>query len=181
VCGSGGGRKGSARQFYCGNRPEDRRNVIPILLHGDPAFAGQGVVYETMQLAGVDDFHIGGTIHAIVNNQIGFTTNPVHSRSTPYCSDLGKAFNCPISHCNGDDPLSISTALETAVEWCHEWGSDVIIDKVCYRRNGHNELDQPAFTHNPNSTKKIIAIHRLSTFFGKRLIQEGTLSKEECQ
>ena len=103
--------KTRAKQYYCGNRPEDTRNVVPILLHGDAAFAGQGIVYETMQMSKVADFDIGGTIHVIVNNQIGFTTNPIHSRSTPYTSDLGKAFNCPIFHCNGDDPLAVSTAL----------------------------------------------------------------------
>ena len=146
--------KTRAKQYYCGNRPEDTRNCVPILLHGDAAFAGQGVVYETMQLSKVADFEVGGTIHVIVNNQIGFTTNPIHSRSTPYCSDLGKAFNCPIFHCNGDDPLAVSTALETAVEWRAEWGSDVIIDMICYRRNGHNELDQPAFTQ-PTLYRKI--------------------------
>jgi 2-oxoglutarate dehydrogenase E1 component len=93
-----------------------------------------------MQMSKVPDFDVGGTIHVIVNNQIGFTTNPIHARSTPYCSDLGKAFNCPIFHCNGDDPMAVSTAMETAVEWRHEWGSDVVIDMVCYRRMGHNEL-----------------------------------------
>ncbi|KAI2490397.1 Dehydrogenase E1 component [Fragilaria crotonensis] len=82
--------KARAKQYYCGNRPEDVRNVVPILLHGDAAFAGQGIVYETMQMAGVDDFNVGGTIHVIVNNQIGFTTNPIHSRSTPYCLTLGR-------------------------------------------------------------------------------------------
>jgi 2-oxoglutarate dehydrogenase E1 component len=135
--------KARAKQFYCGDTEEDMRNVVPILLHGDAAFAGQGVVYETMQLMGVDDFKVGGTIHVIVNNQIGFTTNPINSRSTPYASDLGKAFNCPIFHCNGDDPVAVSRCLETAIEWRHEWGTDVIIDMICYRRNGHNELDQP--------------------------------------
>jgi 2-oxoglutarate dehydrogenase E1 component len=171
--------KARAKQYYCGNRPEDVRNVVPILLHGDAAFAGQGIVYETMQLSQVDDFGIGGTIHVIVNNQIGFTTNPIHSRSTPYCSDLGKAFNCPIFHCNGDDPLAVSAALETAVEWRHEWGSDVIIDMVCYRRNGHNELDQPAFTQ-PHLYKKISRHPPTINVFEKRLIDEGTLTKEEC-
>jgi len=133
--------KARAKQYYGGNKPEDTKNVVPILLHGDAAFAGQGVVYESMQLESVPDFDVGGTIHVIVNNQIGFTTNPIHSRSTPYCSDLGKAFNAPIFHCNGDDPLAVATALETAIEWRHEWGGDVIIDMICYRRNGHNELD----------------------------------------
>jgi len=171
--------KTRAKQYYCGNRPEDVRNVVPILLHGDAAFAGQGVVYETMQMAGVEDFNVGGTIHVIVNNQIGFTTNPIHSRSTPYCSDLGKAFNCPIFHCNGDDPLAVSTALETAVEWRHEWGTDVIIDMVCYRRNGHNELDQPAFTQ-PKLYKAISHQKPTLEIFEKSLIDDGTMTKEEC-
>lgn len=171
--------KARAKQYYCGNRPEDVRNVVPILLHGDAAFAGQGVVYETMQMAKVSDFDVGGTIHVVVNNQIGFTTNPIHSRSTPYCSDIGKAFNCPIFHCNGDDPLAVSTALETAVEWRHEWGGDVIIDMICYRRNGHNELDQPAFTQ-PKLYKKISQHPSTLQIFEKRLIDEGVLTKEEC-
>lgn len=154
--------------------------MVPILLHGDAAFAGQGVVYETIQLSQVPDFHIGGTIHVIVNNQIGFTTNPIHSRSTPYCSDIGKAFGCPIFHCNGDDPLAVSTALETAVEWRHEWGTDVIIDMVCYRRNGHNELDQPAFTQ-PLLYRKISRHPSTLQIFEKQLIGEGTLTKEESE
>jgi 2-oxoglutarate dehydrogenase E1 component len=171
--------KTRAKQYYCGNRPEDVRHCVPILLHGDAAFAGQGVVYETMQMAKVPDFDVGGTIHVIVNNQIGFTTNPIHSRSTPYCSDLGKAFNCPIFHCNGDDPMAVSAALETAVEWRHEWGCDVIIDQICYRRNGHNELDQPAFTQ-PKLYSKIAKHPTTLQIFEKRLIDEGTLTKAEC-
>ena len=157
---------------------EDKRNVVPILLHGDAAFAGQGVVYETMQLANVPDFDVGGTIHVIVNNQIGFTTNPVNSRSTPYCSDLGKAFGCPIFHCNGDDPLAVATAMETAIEWRHEWGTDVIIDMVCYRRNGHNELDQPAFTQ-PKLYKKISKHPPTLKIFEKQLLDDGIMSKAE--
>jgi len=170
--------KARAKQYYCGNRGEDIKNVVPILLHGDAAFAGQGVVYETMQLAGVPDFDVGGTIHVIVNNQIGFTTNPSHSRSTPYCSDLGKAFNAPIFHCNGDDPLAVSTALETAVEWRHEWGTDVIIDMICYRRNGHNELDQPMFTQ-PKLYKKIAKHPSALELYEKRLIESGDATQEE--
>ncbi|KAL7556603.1 hypothetical protein ACA910_021022 [Epithemia clementina (nom. ined.)] len=171
--------KARAKQYYCGNRPEDTRNVLPILLHGDAAFAGQGIVYETMQMANVPDFSVGGTIHVIVNNQIGFTTNPVHSRSTTYCSDLGKAFNCPIFHCNGDNPLAVVAALETAVEWRHEWGSDVIIDMICYRRNGHNELDQPAFTQ-PLLYKKIMKHPTTLQVFEKQLIEEGSMTPDEC-
>ncbi|KAL7504725.1 hypothetical protein ACHAXN_005141 [Cyclotella atomus] len=172
--------KARAKQFYCGDTEEDMRNVVPILLHGDAAFAGQGVVYETMQLMGVDDFKVGGTIHVIVNNQIGFTTNPINSRSTPYASDLGKAFNCPIFHCNGDDPVAVSRCLETAIEWRHEWGTDVIIDMICYRRNGHNELDQPMFTQ-PKLYKAITRHPSTLDIFEKRLIEEGTMTKEEAQ
>lgn len=150
------------------------------MLHGDSAFAGQGVVYETMQLADVEDFAVGGTIHVIVNNQIGYTTNPINSRSTPYCSDLGKAFNCPIFHCNGDDPLAVSTALETAVEYRHEWGTDVIVDVICYRRNGHNEMDQPAFTQ-PKLYKKISRHPTTMQLFEKRLVNEGTMTNEEIE
>mmetsp|Transcript_16197 Transcript_16197/g.23787 ORF Transcript_16197/g.23787 Transcript_16197/m.23787 type:complete len:292 (-) Transcript_16197:199-1074(-) len=156
--------KARAKQYYCGNRPEDMCNVVPILLHGDAAFAGQGVVYETMQLAKVPDFDVGGIIHVVVNNQIGFTTNPVHSRSTPYCSDIGKAFGAPILHCNRDDPLAVSCALETAMEYRHEWGSDAIVDMICYRRLGHNELDQPLFTQPKlNSFKGIEKATHLKT------------------
>lgn len=166
-----------AKQYYSGDRPEDMRNCVPLLLHGDAAFAGQGVVYETMQMARVKDFNVGGTIHVIVNNQIGFTTNPSNSRSTPYCSDLGKAFNCPIFHCNGDDPLAVSTAMETAIEWRHEWGTDVIIDMICYRRNGHNELDQPSFTQ-PLLYKEIAKHPSTLEVYEKRLLEDGTLTQE---
>ncbi len=172
--------KARAKQFYCGNTEEDVRNVVPILLHGDAAFAGQGVVYETMQLAGVDDFNVGGTIHVIVNNQIGFTTNPINSRSTPYASDLGKAFNCPIFHCNGDDPIAVSRALETAIEWRHEWGTDVVIDMICYRKNGHNELDQPMFTQ-PKLYKAITRHKSTLEIYENRLIEEGVMTKEEAK
>lgn len=170
--------KTRAKQYYSGNTLEDVRNCVPILLHGDAAFAGQGVVYETMQFSNVKDFAVGGTIHVIVNNQIGYTTNPIDSRSTPYCSDLGKAFNCPIFHCNGDDPLAVSTALETAVEYRHEWGTDVIIDVICYRRNGHNEMDQPAFTQ-PKLYKAISQHPTTLKLFENKLISEGTMTQEE--
>lgn len=170
--------KTRAKQYYCGNRPEDVRNVVPIILHGDAAFAGQGIVYETMQLAQVPDFNVGGTIHVIVNNQIGFTTNPINSRSTPYASDLGKSFNLPIFHCNGDDPLAVYTALETAVEWRHEWGTDVIIDMICYRRNGHNELDQPLFTQ-PKLYRKIAKHPSTLQLFEKHLLSSGDATQQQ--
>lgn len=107
-------------------------------------------------------------------------TNPIYSRSTPYPSDIGKAFNCPVFHCNGDDPLAVSTAMETAVEWRHEWGSDCIVHVVCYRRNGHNELDQPAFTQ-PKLYRSISRHPPTLKVYEKRMVDEGTLTKEECE
>jgi 2-oxoglutarate dehydrogenase E1 component len=107
-------------------------------------------------------------------------TNPIHSRSTPYPSDIGKAFDCPIFHCNGDDPLAVSTAMETAIEYRHEWGSDVIIHVVCYRRNGHNELDQPAFTQ-PKLYRQISKHPPTLEIFEKKLLKEGTMTKEEVK
>jgi 2-oxoglutarate dehydrogenase complex dehydrogenase (E1) component-like enzyme len=133
-----------------------------------------------MQMAEVPDFDVGGTIHVIINNQIGFTTNPLHSLSVPYSSELGKAFNCPTFHCNGDDPLAVSTALETAVEWHHDWGMDVIIEMVCYRCNGPNKLDQPAFAQ-PKLYKEISQHPPTLDIFEKGLIEEGTLSKEDVK
>ncbi|RYG69389.1 2-oxoglutarate dehydrogenase E1 component, partial [archaeon] len=116
-----------AKQFLSGNKAEDKKRHMPVLLHGDAAFAGQGVVYETLQMARVPDFAVGGTIHVIVNNQVGFTTDPRNGRSTQYSSDLAKAFDLPIFHCNGDDPMAVVTAFETAVEWRQKFGEDCII------------------------------------------------------
>lgn len=146
--------KTRAKQFFCGNKNEDKLKHMPVLLHGDAAFAGQGIVYETIQMSRVPDFAVGGTIHVIVNNQVGFTTDPTNGRSTMYSSDLGKAFNIPIFHCNGDDPLAVCTAFEMAVEWRQKFNEDCIIDLICYRRYGHNELDQPMYTQ-PQLYEKI--------------------------
>ncbi|CAK9115854.1 unnamed protein product [Durusdinium trenchii] len=114
-----------AKQYYLGNDAESRTRVLPILFHGDASFAGQGVVYETMQLAHVKEFDVGGTIHVIINNQVGFTTDPVDDRSTMYTSDVGKTFNLPILHVNGDDPVAVISAFELAAEWRQHWQTDV--------------------------------------------------------
>eukprot|EP00933_Yihiella_yeosuensis_P079725 TRINITY_DN930_c0_g1_i1.p1 TRINITY_DN930_c0_g1~~TRINITY_DN930_c0_g1_i1.p1 ORF type:complete len:1068 (-),score=228.22 TRINITY_DN930_c0_g1_i1:671-3874(-) len=167
-----------AKQFYLGDEPESRSRVMPILLHGDAAFAGQGVVYESMQLAKVDDFDVGGTIHVIVNNQVGFTTDPKNSRSTNYCSDLGKAFDIPIFHCNGDDPIAVVRAFEMAAEWRQAWGRDCILDVICYRRFGHNESDNPEFTQ-PQIYSAIKKHHRSEEIFAQKLIEDGTATAEE--
>jgi len=172
--------KARAKQFYAGDRPEDKKKFMPVLLHGDAAFAGQGIVYETLQLAKVQDYSTGGTVHVIVNNQVGFTTDPSQSRSTLYSSDLGKAFDIPIFHCNGDDPLSVVTAFEMAAEWRQEWGEDCIIDMLCYRRNGHNELDQPLFTQ-PVLYKNIKSHPPTSKVYENNLINSGVATKEELK
>jgi 2-oxoglutarate dehydrogenase E1 component len=161
-----------AKQYYGGDTEEMKRAVMPIIMHGDASFAGQGVVYETMQLAAVDDFDVGGTIHVIVNNQVGFTTDPRNSRSTAYCSDLGKGFNCPIFHCNGDDPVAVVRAFEMAAEWRQEWGTDVILDIVCYRRFGHNESDNPDFTQ-PLLYKAISKQRRSEELLAESLVKQG--------
>ena len=117
-----------------------------VLMHGDAAFAGQGVVYETFLLARLREYGTGGTVHVIVNNQVGFTTDPDSARSTLHCSDLGKAFDVPIFHVCADDPEAVTRVFELAAEYRQHFASDVIIDLVGYRRHGHNELDQPAYT-----------------------------------
>ena len=167
-----------AKQFFSGNREEDKLKHMPVLLHGDAAFAGQGVVYETMQMARVADFAVGGTIHVIVNNQVGFTTDPQNARSTMYSSDLGKAFNIPIFHCNGDDPLSVVTAFEMAVEWRQQFQEDCIIDMICYRRYGHNELDQPMYTQ-PQLYGKINKHPDTLAVYGQQLVTEGICTQNE--
>jgi 2-oxoglutarate dehydrogenase E1 component len=167
-----------AKQFFSGNREEDKKKHMPVLLHGDAAFAGQGIVYETMQMARVPGYGVGGTIHVIVNNQVGFTTDPKNGRSTMYSSDLGKAFSIPIFHCNGDDPLAVVTAFEMAVEWRQEFGEDCIIDLICYRRYGHNELDQPMYTQ-PTMYAKIVNHPDTLAVFETQLIADGTCQRSE--
>ena len=120
--------------------------VLPVIVHGDAAFAGQGVVYETMQMVALEAYGTGGTIHVICNNQVGFTATPEQGRSTMYASDLGKAFGAPIFHVNADDPEAVCRVFETAVAWRHEFKTDVIVDLVGYRKFGHNEIDEPTFT-----------------------------------
>lgn len=124
----------------------NKRSAVPVILHGDAAFAGQGVVYESMQMVGLKGHGVGGTIHIVANNQIGFTTNPSDSRSTRYCSDIGKTFGAPIFHVNGDALDELHQVMCLAAEYRHEFGKDVVVDIVCFRRHGHNESDEPAFT-----------------------------------
>lgn len=119
---------------------------MSILVHGDASNCGQGIVYETMHLSDLPDYTTHGTIHFVINNQVGFTTDPRYSRSSPYCTDVSKVVNAPIFHVNADDPEAVIHCCNVAAEWRATFHKDVVIDLVCYRRNGHNELDDPMLT-----------------------------------
>jgi 2-oxoglutarate dehydrogenase E1 component len=156
----------------------DRTKVMALLMHGDAAFAGQGLVPETLDLSELKGYRIGGTIHFIVNNQIGFTTNPINSRSGPYCSDVSKIVQAPIFHVNGDDPEAVVHVARIATEFRQTFKKDVIIDMFCYRRFGHNEGDEPAFTQ-PLMYKEIRKHPSSRALYAKQLIDEGVVSQGE--
>ncbi len=132
--------------FLYDTRQTDRSQVLPLLLHGDAAFAGQGVVAECLGLSGLKGHRTGGSIHFVINNQIGFTTSPMHSRSSPYPTDVAKMIEAPVLHVNGDDPEAVVYAAKIAIEYRQKFGKPVVIDMFCYRRFGHNEGDEPSFT-----------------------------------
>lgn len=125
---------------------KERKKVLPILIHGDAAFAGQGIVMEVFQMAHVRGYSVGGTIHMVIDNQVGFTTNPENGRSSHYSSDVAKVTDVPVLHCNGDDAESCVKAMDIAIRYRQEWGRDIVINVLCYRRFGHNEGDEPAYT-----------------------------------
>jgi 2-oxoglutarate dehydrogenase E1 component len=149
-----------------------------VLLHGDAAFAGQGVVYETMGFHSLPAYSTGGTIHLVVNNQIGFTTDPRYSRSTPYCSDIAKSIDAPVFHVNADDVEAVNYVCQVAADWRAEFKRDVVIDMVCYRKQGHNETDQPSFTQ-PLMYKRIAEQKAQLDKYVEKLIAEGSFTKED--
>ncbi|MGE4312789.1 MAG: 2-oxoglutarate dehydrogenase E1 component [Pseudobdellovibrionaceae bacterium] len=153
--------------------------VLPLLLHGDAAFAGQGVVAETLMISELPGYRVGGTIHIVINNQIGFTTMPKYSRSGPYCTDIAKMLAAPIFHVNGDDPEAVVHVARIAIEFRQKFKKDVVIDLTCYRRFGHNEGDEPAFTQ-PLMYKKIKDHQTTRSQYAQKLIGEGVLSAEEA-
>ena len=156
----------------------DRKKVVPILIHGDAAFPGQGIVAECFNLSNLDGYKVGGTIHLIVNNQIGFTTLPADSRSSLYCTEIAKTVEAPILHVNGDDPIAVAEAARIAIAYRQEFGRDIVVDIVCYRRYGHNEGDEPFFTQ-PDLYKIIRAHKRPSEVFLQRAKELGTLTQED--
>ena len=167
-----------AKQFF--HLDKQRKKVIPVLMHGDAAFAGQGIVAECFAMSGLPGHNIGGTIHIIVNNQIGFTTAPRFARSSPYPSDVAKIAQAPIFHVNGDDPEAVVHCAKIATEYRQKFNRDVVIDMVCYRRFGHNEGDEPSFTQ-PIMYKKIKTHPTTLTIYGQRLSSEGLTSNEKLQ
>ncbi len=167
-----------AKQFF--HKDKERKKVIPVLMHGDAAFAGQGIVAECFAMSGLPGHNIGGTIHIIVNNQIGFTTAPRFARSSPYPSDVAKIAQAPIFHVNGDDPEAVVHCAKIATEYRQKFNRDVVIDMVCYRRFGHNEGDEPSFTQ-PIMYKRIKSHPSTLSIYGKKLSQEGLTTENELQ
>ncbi|KAI8815412.1 thiamine diphosphate-binding protein [Cladochytrium replicatum] len=165
-------------QFYQ-NDERDHVKAMAVLLHGDAAFAGQGIVYETLGLSDLPAYSTGGTVHIVVNNQIGFTTDPRFARSTPYCSDVAKTVSAPIFHVNGDDTEAVVYAMELAAEWRSQFKKDVVVDIVCYRKYGHNEIDQPGFTQ-PLMYQQIAKMRPVAEKYTQELLSEGSITSEEA-
>ena len=154
--------------------------VMPILIHGDAAFAGQGVVAECLAMCDIAGYRIGGTVHVIINNQIGFTTSPEYSRSSPYCSDVAKTVQAPIFHVNGDDPEACLRVARLAFEYRQAFHKDVVIDIVCYRRHGHNEGDDPSYTQ-PQMYKNIAQHRPIAKLYVEELVSRGALTLDEAE
>ncbi|VAW55333.1 2-oxoglutarate dehydrogenase E1 component [hydrothermal vent metagenome] len=168
-----------ARQWHRGDR--EGNEVIPVQIHGDAAFSGQGVVMETLQMSQSRGYLTHGTIHVIINNQIGFTTSAQQdARSTYYCTDIAKMVGAPIFHVNGDDPEAVVMVTRIALEFRNKFKKDVVIDIICYRRHGHNEADEPSATQ-PMMYKKIKALDSTKSIYTKKIIEENILSTNECE
>jgi 2-oxoglutarate dehydrogenase E1 component len=165
---------GKARAVMTAKGDKHGKTVLPILLHGDAAFAGQGVVAECLGFSGLPGYGTGGTIHFIINNQVGFTTSPQFGRSSPYPSDIAKSVQAPILHVNADDPEAVTFCCKLAIEFRQKFGRDIVIDMWCYRRFGHNEGDEPSFTQ-PQMYAAIRQHPPISQIYGQRLIEEGVV------
>ena len=159
---------------------EQRRRVLPVLIHGDAAFAGQGVVAETLNLSELPGYDVGGTVHVVVNNQLGFTTAPDFARSTVYATDIAKAVQAPVFHVNGDDPEAACRVMQLAFAFRQRFAKDVVVDMVCYRRYGHNEGDEPAFTQ-PRMYELIDARRSVRKLYTETLVNRGDLTIDQCE
>ena len=171
---------GKARAKQDQHGDVERTQVLPLLIHGDAAFAGQGVVSECFGLSGLKGHRTGGSIHFVINNQIGFTTNPRFSRSSPYCSDVARMIEAPIFHVNGDDPEAVVHVAKIATEFRQKFGKPVVIDMFCYRRHGHNESDEPMFTQ-PIMYRAIKKHPTTVAVYAKQLTEEGVLADTESE
>jgi 2-oxoglutarate dehydrogenase E1 component len=167
--------KTKSEQYYRDDKNGDK--VMSVILHGDAAFSGQGVVYETFHLSDLPAYTTHGTVHIVVNNQIGFTTDPRSSRSSPYCTDVARVVNAPIFHVNADDPEAVIHVCKVAAEWRCKYKKDVVIDLVCYRKSGHNEIDEPMFT-NPFMYKAIAKQTQVLKKYAEKLISEKSVEQE---
>ena len=154
--------------------------VLPILMHGDAAFAGQGVVAETLNLSLIKGYRVGGTIHLIINNQLGFTTPPESARSSEYCTDVAKMVQAPIFHVNGDDPEACVRVARLAFAYRQRFHKDVVIDMVCYRRHGHNEGDDPSYTQ-PLMYRTIDQLRSVRKLYTETLVRRGDITLEEAE
>jgi len=170
--------KTRAKQDQHGCQPDERQAVLPLLIHGDAAFAGQGVVAECLGLSGLKGHRTGGSIHFVINNQIGFTTNPRLSRSSPYCTDVAKMVEAPIFHVNADNAEAVVHVAKIATEFRMKFQKPVVIDMICYRRHGHNESDEPAFTQ-PIMYRKIKDHPTTVEIYSKQLVSEGVMTAAE--
>ena len=170
--------EGKARGIQRRRGDRNRKKVIPVLMHGDAAFSAQGIVSETFNLSLLKGYRTGGTVHIIVNNQIGFTTASRDSRSTFYTTDIAKSMPVPILHVNGDHPEAVVRAIDIALRFRHKFGYDAVVDLICYRRLGHNEADEPSFTH-PIMYRLIKDHPSTATIYGERVDAEGVFSKAE--
>ena len=168
-----------ARQDEAGDT-QRRSSVMAILMHGDAAFAGQGLVYETLAMSQLIGYRTGGTVHVVVNNQIGFTTVPAHAYSGLYCTDVAKSIQAPILHVNGDDPEAVVFCARMAAEFRMRFATDIVLDVVCYRRHGHNETDEPAFTQ-PLMYRAIDKTRTTRTLYAERLVVEGVITAADAQ
>ncbi len=158
----------------------DVSSVLPVLVHGDAAFAGQGVVGETLNMSQLPGYRTGGTVHIIINNQLGFTTSPTHGRSSTYATDAAKTVEAPIFHVNGDDPEAVVRVAQLAFDYRQAFHKDVVIDLICYRRHGHSEVDDPSITQ-PAMYDRIDARPSVRRLYAGALVRRGDITEQQVE